>query len=105
MKLQTCPHEGSFACDINRDSNYIAGHTMCKMCGLCVSETLTSLILETQKKHNFTHILASATAFGKVSEKKHLCGCLCLCHCQSTQRQGLRFTESVVVESSVLVIV
>ncbi|KAK2161375.1 hypothetical protein NP493_1587g00046 [Ridgeia piscesae] len=28
-------------------------------------ETLTSLILETQKKHNFTHIFASATAFGK----------------------------------------
>ena len=94
---------GSFAYDINRDSNYIADHAMCKICGLYVSETLTSLILETQKKHNFTHILASATAFGKVSEKTHLCGCLCLC--QATHRQGLRFTESVVIENSVLLIV
>ena len=64
---------GSFACDIKRDSNYIADHAMCQRCGLYVSETLTSLILETQKKHNFTHIFASATAFGKVSETKHLC--------------------------------
>ena len=29
-------------------------------------ETLTPLILETQKQFNFTHILAGAGAFGKV---------------------------------------
>ena len=31
-----------------------------------VSESVTPLVLETQKQFSFTHILAPATAFGKV---------------------------------------
>lgn len=34
-------------------------------------ETLTPLILETQKQFNFTHILAGAGAFGKVRINSH----------------------------------
>ena len=33
---------------------------------LYVPEAVTPLVLETQKQFNFTHILAPATAFGKV---------------------------------------
>ena len=33
-----------------------------------VAEALTPLILESQKQFNFTHVLAGAGAFGKVTE-------------------------------------